>query len=361
MNRGFLQTVNYASVNEDWRAEAEGLRLIDGARALTITGSGDRALDLLAFADVDVVSIDAVPAQNHLLRLKMAALHALPPADYLGFLGLRAMPAAERLRRLDALPLPVASRAWWSGRRRLVARGVVYQGRFERYFRAASWAASWVFPGLVRDLFATPDLASQQAFLRDRWDRPAWRRVFGWAVAPSVSRWLYGDPAWYSQVSVSPGEWLFDRFTAGLGRVRASESFMAGLVLRGALPDGDLPPYLDERHLDVIRSRLHRVRVVDGDLRDALRGGERFDRFSLSDVGSYLDTATYHQVLRDVVTAAHPGARVVAREFLRRHPLPEGVVPGLIRDPALEARLADLDRAFCYTFVVGEVGDARKV
>ena len=38
----FFSTLNYASVNEDWRTEAEALRLLGGERVLCVTGSGAR-------------------------------------------------------------------------------------------------------------------------------------------------------------------------------------------------------------------------------------------------------------------------------------------------------------------------------
>src|SRR3989337_2234761 len=46
----FFKTLNYASVNEDWRTEAEALRPGPEDTVLCVTGSGDRPLDLLARA-----------------------------------------------------------------------------------------------------------------------------------------------------------------------------------------------------------------------------------------------------------------------------------------------------------------------
>ena len=55
--------------------------------------------------------------------------------------------------------------------------------------------------------------------------------------------------------------------------------------------------------------------------------------------------------------AATPGARVVLRQFLTRHPVPASLVARLVRDSALEARLRAEDRSFGYDFVIAGVAD----
>ena len=82
----FFRSLNYASVNEDWRTEATALRPAAGDTALCVTGSGDRPLDLLAVAPMKVLAIDRNAAQTHLLRLKVAALSVFPFGDYAAFL-----------------------------------------------------------------------------------------------------------------------------------------------------------------------------------------------------------------------------------------------------------------------------------
>jgi hypothetical protein len=60
-----------------------------------------------------------------------------------------------------------------------------------------------------------------------------------------------------------------------------------------------------------------------------------------------------------VVAAAAPKARIVLRQFLTRYEVPSERAARLVRDPGLEARLADEDRTFAYEFLVAEVNDAR--
>ncbi len=350
----FFQALNYSSVNEDWRTEAAALQLADGHRVLCITGSGDRSLDLLAVADVSVVSIDTCPAQNHLLRLKMAAMQALPYDDYARFLGLTEAPGRWRRSCLDGLPLGDQTRAWWSHHTRDISKGVLYRGRFERHFRRISRLARMIRPRAIRTLLAFEDLEAQRRFLADQWDTPTWRAVYGLVTHPAVSRMIYGDPAYYQHIDVDPGPYLFDRMRAGLDQYLARDSFMVHLVLTGRLSPHDLPPYLTRAGTDVIRDRLARLEVVDGEVGAWLSASPlRFDRFSLSDVPSYLDQATFDALTQIVHDAAAPGARVVIRQFLNRYPLPANLP--WMREPELEQSLAIAGRDFAYDYIIARV------
>lgn len=357
---GFWGTLNYTSVNEDWRTETAALRLRDGDRVLAITGSGSRILDLLAVADVDVVGIDLDGPQNHLLWLKVEAMRRLDYPKYAAFLGIDDEEPRSREATLSSLipHLPPEAHAFWSVNAALVRGGVLYAGRFERWFHRASRVARLLHPRFVDDLFAIDDLDTQRDFLAKRWNRPGWRRTFELALAPAVLKTFYGDPAWYANARVAPGPWIFARFSEGLGRCLARDSFMASLTLRGRLTPWDLPPHLTPEGTAMILPRLDRVAAVTADLGVFLSSGaRRFDRFSLSDVASYMSQNGFHTLVRATVGAAKPGARVVLRQFLTRYPLPEEVAPTLRREHDLEDELERLDRAFAYSFVIGEVDD----
>jgi S-adenosylmethionine:diacylglycerol 3-amino-3-carboxypropyl transferase len=175
-----------------------------------------------------------------------------------------------------------------------------------------------------------------------------------------VVRALFGDPAYCAHAAVPAGRLLHARMGALLERVLARESFMVGLVLTGALPPGDLPPHLTEAGHRAIRARLEGLEVATTEVTSFLesRPPGCFDRFSLSDVASFLDRPAFARLLAAVARAAAPGARVVLRQFLTRHVVPAALESRLVRDPVLEARLGAEDRSFAYDFLVAEVAGA---
>lgn len=356
MTPRFFRTLNYSSVNEDWRTELAALRLQPEDRVLCVTGSGDRPLDLLAAAPAAVVAIDRNPAQQALLHLKVAALRELPFGDYTRFLGLREAPGAWRdavLARL-APGLPPGASAFWHAHPGLVRRGAIYGGRFERHMRRLARLARLVRPRAVPALFAFTDLDAQRRFVAETWDRPAWRLLVRAMLSPVASRIALRDPAYYAHAQVPVGQTIHRRMRRALERHLARENFMVGLALAGRLPDGDLPPYLTQHGCERIRARLERLTVEDADLLEYLTqtAPRSFTRFSLSDVPSYLTAAGFRHLLGGVVRCAAPRARLVVRQFLTRYDLPADLAAAITREPDLERRLAAEDRAFVYEFLI---------
>ncbi len=353
----FFHTLNYSSVNEDWRTEAGGLHLSATDRVLCVTGSGERALSLLAAAPVEVTAIDLNPVQNHLLSLKVASLRVLPYQEHVAFLGFVDADLAwrRRLYRELAADLPARSSRFWDDHQSAVARGVLYQGRWERFYRRTSRLLSLVFPALVRRLFAFEDLEAQRRFVDESWDSRSWRAAFRLICSRAVSRRFLGDPAYLA--GPGAGLYLHERMGHLLRRCLANRSFMVSLALRGHLAAEDLPPSLTREGQQLIRARLAGLDLLDSDLTAHLRNGGRgrYNRFSLSDVPSFLDQEGFEDLIEAISAAAPDGGRFVIRQFLTRQTVPERFTRRLARDAELESRLAERDRSFAYQFLCGEV------
>ncbi len=362
MSNRFFRTLNYSSVNEDWRTETAALKLREGARVLCVTGSGDRPLDLLAAVPTRLVAIDRNPAQNNLLRLKAAALKELAFEDYAAFLGLNGAEPGWRLRVFDRLTasLPQDARAYWKAHLRYIARGVLYQGRFERHFKRIARLARCLRPRAIDELFEFTDLETQRRFIKERWDTPYWRLAYTLILSPLTSRILFRDPAYYAHVAVHVGSALFERMQRALEKHLARDNFMVSLALRGRLSPSDLPPYLTSDGCARIRERLHLLEVVDANVIDYLEDStpKTFTHFSLSDIPSYMTESDFHRLLQAVAKCAQPGARVVIRQFLTRYNPPRST--RIDREPDLEAALADQDRSIGYEFFIGVVRDAKR-
>jgi len=356
----FFTTLNYSSVNEDWRSEAAALRLGAGDVALCITGGGDRPLNLLALAPRLVVAIDANPAQTALLDLKAAALRRLPFVEYAAFLGLHPAARGWRLERLAELTggLSPAAAAYWRRHARQVARGVLYAGRWEVAFGRLALLGRALRPRAIPALLRHDDLEEQRRFVREVWDRWWWRRVYDLVLSRPALRLCLGDPAFWRHAGMPAGRFIYERMRAHLERVLARDSFMVSLLLRGRLSPSDLPPYLTPEGAARIRENLDRLEVVTGDVVGLLEQdtwARRFHAFSLSDVASFLDQGAFERLLEGVLRCAAPRARFCLRLFLSRQEVPARLARRLVRDGELERRLAEEDHGFAYDFIAGHV------
>ena len=83
----------------------------------------------------EIVSVDFNAIQGFLLELKMAAIAEFDHRECLEFLGV--YPGHARLEQLEAISdrLTPQAREYWQGEVRVIQRGVIYAGVWERYMQ----------------------------------------------------------------------------------------------------------------------------------------------------------------------------------------------------------------------------------
>ena len=340
----------YSSINEDYRTERRALQIGADDEVLCITGSGARPLDLLIEDPRHLVAVDHDASQSALLELKVAALRELTFAEYRVVLGLEPASPGERRALLERLG-PTALCA-----EDLAAHGVLYVGRWERYYARLSRLVRLIRGSLIDALFDCDSIEAQRALVRERWDSWTWRCVFGAVCSPTVSRWCFGDAAYYRHVAVPVGRTLHTRMLRALDRSLAKDNFMLSLVFRARLSESDLPPHLTEAGFVALRSRLDRLEIRTARVEDALAAESgRYTRVSFSDAPSFLDAGAFNALCVCLAENATPGARFCVRQFLTRYTMPATLARQLRREPELEQALALEDHAFAYEFLVGTV------
>jgi len=353
---GFARTLNFTSANEDGATELAGLALQPSDHVLCLTASGARPLDLLLGNPARITAIDINPAQNELLRLKIAALQALEDDAVHAYLGIA--PCRHRLdlhRRVEARLSP-DSRRFWSARRQVIASGVWHSGRWERVLRLGATGTGFIRGRWIDDLMNAPTLDQQADIWRTRFDDAVWHG----AVRLLSQRWFWtrivGEPG---GAFLPPPPESTARLT-GLFR-RASENFFfrdsdfAMLLFRGRhTPDTALPLHMRPENWTLIRARLDRIEIAEQDLATLGAAGlGAFDAFSLSDFGSYCSPADYNACWRGILAAARPGARYCERVFMNPVTPGPGIDAHLFEDAARSADLTRSDKAIIYDIRCG--------
>lgn len=354
----FFRTLNYSSCNEDGQAELRALDLLPGDVVGCITGSGDRVLHMLLGDPRRVYAFDANPVQNHLLELKMSAIRRLNYTGYVRFLGL--FPDEEdRLAVYDRLrhDLSEDALAWFDRHQRMIRSGILYAGRWERYFRASALCMRLLRGSKIRRLFAFDDLAAQRRFLYTEWNSWFWRFLLAVSFCRPAFRFLFGDPGFYANVgpNFSPARYINGRMTQFLEHHLARSSFMLALVFQGRFfAEEHFPPYLREEHFQTLRRRLDRVIILRRTLADMLESeeGRQCNKFSLSDVSSFLNPDEYCLLFQKL--ANFDRVRFCVRDFLTNRCPPESTGSSIRYLTALQEELAAQDLSFGYTFIIGE-------
>lgn len=354
-------SILFSSCNEDTACELRALGDLTGKRVFAVTAGGGRVLNLLLGRPAEIMAVDLNPAQNHLLDLKIAGLRTLEHGAYLRFLGAR--PSSDRAATYQRLrgSLGAGARAFFDGRPALVARGVLLEGKLERYLRKVATALRVLHPLGVSRLFSCDDLEEQRRFV-DRLDRTHFRVVAQLACRRTMLRLFSGDPGFYRYV---PREVALHRAIYGgvMEHFRhrlARDNPLMQLVFFGRwIREEALPIYLNATTFDQVKAALETTRIVPVTslVREALASSRRqsFDAFSLSDISSYLDDVQHARLFDDVLAAARPGARLCSRSNIHHRPLTPTQASRVDRDRALEDELTIVDHSCVHRFVVGAV------
>jgi len=354
----FFSRLSYSFGNEDWKTEKRALKLKPEDQVLCITASGDRPLNLLFRNCKKIVCIDANPIQNHLLCLKIAAMKSLNYQDYLAFLGV--VPSEHRLKTLQKVMLKMNKETahFWLQNKKMIQKGIIYQGAVERLTKITARCASIVRGKKIKRLFEMDDLEEQKKFVAREWDTPIWRKFFEFALKPFITRYIIEDPGLMNIGSaINPGVYFYERINESLKRDLAKKNLLLALLFTGKVPKESFPPYLTEEGIQAIKPRLQRLEVKTLDVITYLESlsESTFDVFSLSDVISYMSYPNFIRLLQAMIKTAKPGARFCLREFLSSHEIPQELQPYFIRDESLEQELEKQDNCFVYRFIVGNV------
>jgi S-adenosylmethionine-diacylglycerol 3-amino-3-carboxypropyl transferase len=355
----FVSAYNFGLSQEDERTEAEALSLGPGDHVLCIASAGEMPLSLLALGALRVTAVDIDAAQLHLTALKLAAVQALAKDDLLGFLGY--LPASPRARR-DAMEavapfLDAEPRGFWRSHATLVQRGVIWQGRYERYVRLLIALAS---PLLGRrrleGIFETSGLEDQAAYFDRELGRPVVRAIFRAAFNPRVFGGRGMDPRslQYRKRDEPLGEQYFRQFRAFCTRHPARENHHLQLTLLGRLLDASATPAcFSLAGMEALRARHKALRLVHADVRVALESepARTYRKVQLSNLADWLSADEFDLLLRMLAAKiARPG-RAVWRYLHVVRSIPPDVRAVLHTDEVLGARLAEADRFPFYGIV----------
>lgn len=356
----FSQKINYSSCNEDTRSELKALRIGKEDIVLAITGSGARSLDLLISGPKKIISIDMNPLQNFLLELKIGAIKNLSYDEYLAFLGVRESQRRILLYRQIRPALSLDAKTYWDGQSRSLRRGIIYQGRWERYFRNLSLVVK-VFRGKkIKRLFSFKEIEEQIEFCRKKWNTALWRNFIFFVCRRFFWQFIMQDPGFYRYVPIEfpVGPYIYASLCRTLERYPARENhFFSFLVHNKYIDENYLPLHLQEKHYPMLKEYVSRIAIVTDSLQNFLRilPDKCIHKFSLSDISSYTSVEEYLSILESCVRVSAPGGLFCIRHFLVKRGIPGSLRHKIELFNALGKELERDDMSYAFTFCVGKI------
>jgi len=163
------------------------------------------------------------------------------------------------------------------------------------------------------------------------------------------------DPEFFRYVEGSVADRILARARYAMTELAPAENPYLQWIMLGT-HGAALPFALREENFEAIRRNLDALEWRCCALEEALDGPEKFDCFNLSDIFEYMAPQAYEQLLRLIVAASRPAARLAYWNMLAPRSRPQSMVALLDPLADLSAALFRRDKAFFYSaFVVEQV------
>ena len=360
----------YTQIWEDPEIDLEALALQPDSHVVAIASGGCNVLSYLTADPAQITAVDLSAAHVALNRLKLKAASRLPSWEmFYRFFG-----AADDEANIDAYDRLIAphldeqSRTYWQGRsvnqlgRRRIsifARNAYRHGVLGRFIGFGHVAAR-LYGVDMRQLLSARTLEEQRQFFETMLAPLFDKKAVRWATGTRLS--LYGlgiPPAQYEALAGDSDmrhvlRSRLERLACGFSlddNYFAWQAFGRSYAVDGA---GPLPPYLRREHFDVVRSRAHRVEVMNRSITEYLASCPEAsrDRYILLDAQDWMTDAQLDALWTEITRTARPGARVIFRTAAEPSLLPGRLDPSLLGrwryEETLSRNLTERDRSAIY-------------
>jgi S-adenosylmethionine-diacylglycerol 3-amino-3-carboxypropyl transferase len=371
-DRAFAQLFRglvYPQIWEDPVCDMEALGLSERDNVVCIASGGCNMMSYLTRAPQSVTVVDLSPWHVQLNRLKALAAQELP--DYRPFYDMFGHADLKgNVELFDRYLLPkmdAEAREFWNGLEKGKQRKTMFARGFYRFgvlgnFISAVHLISRVAKVDFSHLLNATSLAEQQAFF-DREIAPMFETRFVKIVARRRAS-LFGlgiPPAQYDKLAADAGgdvipvlkertRKLFCDFPIG-------ENYFAWQAANRAYKEdgtGPVPPYLEKRHYETVRTAAPRVTVHNRSVTDVLAEAPEGSKsvYVLLDAQDWMTDEQLTKLWTQITRTAAPGSRVLFRtggapDILPGR-VPEAILGRWAYDAAASQRAFETDRSAIY-------------
>jgi S-adenosylmethionine-diacylglycerol 3-amino-3-carboxypropyl transferase len=349
--KAWKNKIYYSQCWEDPNVLLEGLDIQKEDKIISITSGGCNTLALLLKDPRAIVAIDINPAQNYLFELKILAIKYLSYGDLLAFLGVNSCSNRLQLFHLLEPHLSKDAYLWWQDNMQLINYGIIHVGKLERYFGVFS---KFVLPlahssKTIQSLFAEKTEKQQHNFYNNIWNTWRWRFLFVIYFSKRVTSARARNKKLFKYVNKKN---ISSHYLSGIKNAICNDSaknYILHYMLTGKFDKGNLPLYLREENIALIKERLDRIKIVSDDFINFINTNHGvFNKFNLSNIFETLSVEKTHSIFNNIVKHRGENTRLVYINHLVDRTFSEQLADTIIHDFEREKLLNEQNRAFFY-------------
>ncbi|WP_417611712.1 DUF3419 family protein [Owenweeksia hongkongensis] len=341
--------IRYANCWEDPRMLLQSLGDSEGHGVISIASAGDNSFSLLTLDPKYVLALDISAVQLYLVELKKLAISKLRYEEFLQFMGFKA--SINRGQVFDKLKSELSpnARTYWEANREVIASGVIFQGKFEKFFL---YFKKKILPFIhsqkrVEELLRPKSAEEQERFFHDKWNSWRWRKMYPLVFNKHIFGKYARDPEFMKHVETTVPEFIKNVATKHYSSVYCFENPFLWFFLTGSFQN-ILPHYVQPENFEVIQNRIDRFTLFEGLIEDGLSDYKDATRFNLSNIFEYMDVPLFKSVADKLISQSGDKAIFAYWNLMIDRKIAEHFPERVKNDKGLSERLSVQDHGYFY-------------
>lgn len=351
--------IRYANCWEDADILIEGLSPAEGSKILSIGSAGDNSFSLLTTNPEIVVAVDINKIQLHLIELKKACIKILSHDEALAFLGFE--PSSKRIDFFNHIRKELSNdaRKYWDENLNLINSGVIYEGKFEKYFiQFSKKILPWIHSKkTIAELFKTKSKKEQEIFYSKKWNNHRWKFLFKIFFSKYVMGRYGRDPEFLKEVNISVSDYIYNKAGRHLRSEEAQKNFILHFNLFGNFGNL-LPHYMQKENYGIIKSNIDNLKLQQGYAHEAINYFGKFNYMNLSNIFEYMDKQLFEITAEKLIKGTEKDGKLAYWNLMVARRISE-IFPEKIKyEKELSLKLSEKDKGFFYNqFIIDRINE----
>lgn len=267
--------IRYSMSWEDPSFLVESIKPED--QVLMVGSAGCLPISALTRSPERVQVVDVNADQIRLIRLKKITLQNLDYGQAMEFLGCFENRSTNK-GRIAAFnnfsnSLPGIDLKQWENEIDKLSRGIIHEGRFEKYLRFFS---SKILPlccskNAIQDFCQAKDLSEQRRIYETEINTKRYRLLFKWFFGKLIMKKTGRHPQLLKHVQGNTGEEFYERMKRAWTGIPIAQNYFFRYILQGYFnPDLPLPLWAAPENYDTINAQLDKLYLSQANLIDHL-------------------------------------------------------------------------------------------